>query len=116
ADRPRPSAPSGRGGVVSLEVNAGVLARLRGLGRECGATLFMVVHAAVGALLTRLGAGTDIPLGTPAAGRSDEAQDELVGFFVNTLVLRADTSGDPTFADLLHRVRAADLAAFANAE
>jgi amino acid adenylation domain-containing protein/non-ribosomal peptide synthase protein (TIGR01720 family) len=111
-DRPRPAASTYHGGVVDFDLTPELERSLRALARRSEASVFMVVQAAVAVLLTKLGAGTDIPLGTPTAGRTDQALDDLIGFFVNTLVLRTNTSGDPTFTELLDRVREADLAAF----
>ncbi|MFC9734121.1 amino acid adenylation domain-containing protein [Streptomyces roseolus] len=114
ADRPRSQEPVRRGGVVRFEVPPALYARLAELAGSVGATPFMVLQTAIAVLLSRMGAGSDIPLGTPVAGRPDEALDGLVGCFVNTVVLRTDVSGDPTTTELLARTREGDLEALAH--
>src|SRR5262249_51161754 len=82
-DRPRPSSPSYRGGTVGIPIGGELYGKLAGLARERGATVFMVLQAALAALLSKLGGGSDIAIGAPVAGRTEAALDPLVGFFVN---------------------------------
>ncbi|MGW4723161.1 amino acid adenylation domain-containing protein [Streptomyces sp. NPDC004291] len=114
--RPRPAEATHRGGHAPVALDPAAHRALEALARRSGTTLLMVLQTALAAVLTRHGAGTDLPLATMTAGRDDENLGDLVGFFVNTLVLRTDTSGDPTFAELLERVRRTDLAAYAHQE
>ncbi|MFF2650666.1 amino acid adenylation domain-containing protein [Streptomyces sp. NPDC058045] len=114
SDRPRPAEPDNRGDIVRFEIAPDLHRRLTELGRTQRASLFMVLQSAVAVLLSRLGAGEDIPLGSAVAGRGDARLDDLVGCFVNTVVFRNDVSGSPTVAELLRRGREMALSAQAH--
>ncbi|MDI5963340.1 non-ribosomal peptide synthetase [Streptantibioticus silvisoli] len=116
ADRPRPAEPTAEGATITATLDPATHAALVAVGQDRGASMLMVAQTALAAALAAAGAGTDIAIGTPVAGRSDEALDDMVGFFVNTLVLRTDVGGDATFGELVERARDADLAAYAHGD
>ncbi|HEX7306424.1 amino acid adenylation domain-containing protein [Lentzea sp.] len=115
-DRSVRSAGVRAAGAVEMRVDASAHSALNALARESRATSFMVLRAALAGVLSRLGAGEDVPIGGIVAGREDESLAELVGCFVNTVVLRTDVSGQPTFRELLARVREQDGAAHRHSE
>jgi amino acid adenylation domain-containing protein len=112
-DRPRPPVMSHAGGehVQSL---AATVEQLETLGRANGATLFMTLLAAFQTLLSRYAGAREFVVGTPSSGRNRPELESVIGFFVNTLALHADVSGNPTFRELLARVRETALAAYAH--
>ncbi|MFE9326301.1 non-ribosomal peptide synthase/polyketide synthase [Nocardia sp. NPDC052278] len=116
ADRSRPAVASGRGAVFGFEIPGDVHAEVVKLARDQGVSNFMVLHAALAVLLSRLSGSDDIVVGTPVAGRGERALDDLIGMFVNTLVLRTVVDAAAPFSSLLARVRETDLAAFGHAE
>jgi amino acid adenylation domain-containing protein len=111
-DRPRPPVRSTAGGLVRLRLDAATGERLREITRTCGATPFMILLAAFFALLQRLTGRDDLCAGSPVASRERPETADLIGFFVNTLVLRGDLSGDPTFRELVDRLRLRAIDAF----
>jgi amino acid adenylation domain-containing protein/non-ribosomal peptide synthase protein (TIGR01720 family) len=111
-DRPRPAVQSYRGGRHQIVLPRDVYAQLKELSRSEGATLFMVLLAAFGALLQRFTGQDDIVVGSPIANRNRSETEGLIGFFVNSLVLRTDVSGDPSFRQLVGRVREMTLGAY----
>jgi amino acid adenylation domain-containing protein len=111
-DRPRGRRTTYRAGSVKMSLDSDVRRGVVGLARATACTPFMVLQAAVALLLTRVGAGTDIPVGTAVSGRNEALLEGLVGCFVNTIVLRTDTTGNPTFRELLQRVRERNLDAY----
>ncbi|HEV2756773.1 MAG TPA: AMP-binding protein, partial [Actinomycetota bacterium] len=113
-DHPRPAVKTSRGATVAFELDPDLLARLKELSRGHDATLFMTLLAAFQTLLSRYSGRDDIAVGTPAAGRTRSEIEPLIGFFVNTLVMRGDLSGDPSFSELLKRVRDTALGAYAH--
>jgi amino acid adenylation domain-containing protein len=114
ADRPRPPVQSFRGAAVRLDLAPELTAGLERASRGQGATLFMTLLAGFQALLGRYSGQDDLGVGTPIAGRNRQEIEGLIGFFVNTLVLRADLAGRPGFAELVARVRATALGAYAH--
>ncbi|MGW1429743.1 non-ribosomal peptide synthetase [Streptomyces sp. NPDC002431] len=108
-DRPRPPVRDPRGASVSFTVPAEVAGPVLEAGREGRATPFVTLLAAAYVVLGRHAATTDLAVGTPVSGRSRTELEDVVGFFVNTMVARGDISGDPTFRELVERVRAAAL-------
>ncbi|WFS69318.1 amino acid adenylation domain-containing protein [Agrobacterium leguminum] len=113
-DRRRPVVSSFRGERVPVIISEELGARLLELGRRHGATPYMVLLAAFQLLLSRWSGQFDIVVGSPIAGRTQQQVEGLMGLFVNTLVLRTDLSDDPSFLQLLERVKETALAAYAH--
>jgi amino acid adenylation domain-containing protein len=113
-DRPRPPVRSSAGAAIEFAVPADVTAGLRHLAQRSGASMFMTLLGAFTVVLARLSGQDDVVVGTPVAGRDRAETEDLIGFFVNTLVVRTDLTGDPTFAEVLARVRRTALDAFAH--
>ncbi|WIV98619.1 non-ribosomal peptide synthetase [Kinneretia aquatilis] len=111
-DRPRPAVQGQAGAHHGFIIPPGLAERLRTLAHEEGATLFMVLQAALALLLGRLSGQTDVCVGTPVAGRTEAALEGLIGCFLNSLVLRTDLSEPGSFRELLRQVRAQTLADF----
>jgi amino acid adenylation domain-containing protein len=113
-DHARPPAQTFNGATVSITIGDGLLGELKALGYKHHTSLFMTLLAGFNVLLYRHSGQRDIPVGTPIANRNHVEIERLIGFFVNTLVMRTDLSGDPTFAQLLERVRETALSAYAH--
>ncbi|OLM01239.1 Siderophore biosynthesis non-ribosomal peptide synthetase [Pseudonocardia sp. Ae406_Ps2] len=119
ADRPRPTTPTGAGGVARVEIGPELTRAVHRVARERGVTTFMVLHAALAVLLARHrsgGDGSDTVVGTPISTRFDPSLTDAVGYFLNTLALRLDARGDLTVGELLDAARAADLTAYDHAD
>jgi amino acid adenylation domain-containing protein len=114
ADRPRPAERDLHGDTVVVAMPDAVGSALRQLGHRTGATPFVLLLTAFFVLLGRYTGRTDIAVGTPVAGRNRQETENLIGFFVNNLVMRAELGDDPSFADLVDRVRRTTLEAFAH--
>ncbi len=113
-DKPRPEVQSFRGSSESLQMPVALVERLNALAKREGVTLFMLLLAGFKALLSRYTEQTDVVIGSPIANRTRMELEGLIGFFVNTLTLRTDLSGNPTFHELISRVRAVSLEAYAH--
>lgn len=113
-DRPRPPVQVFQGASYGVVLPKSLLEGLKTIGRQAEVTLFMALLAAFKVLLFRYSGQSDIAVGSPIANRTRVEVEGLIGFFVNTLVLRTDLSGDPTFRQLLGRIREVALGAYAH--
>ncbi|WP_235657479.1 condensation domain-containing protein, partial [Fischerella thermalis] len=113
-DHPRPAVQSFRGATHSFRLSPEQTLALKTLSQQEGSTLFMTLLAAFKTLLYRYTGNNDIVIGSPIANRNHREIEGLIGFFVNTLVLRTDLSGNPSFRELLRRVREVALGAYAH--
>ncbi len=113
-DRPRPAVQTANGSIYSFSLPSELSNAVKKTVKEQNVTLFMLFLAAFQSLLARCTGQTDIPVGVPIANRPRAELEPLIGFFVNTLVFRTDLSGDPTFEELLGRVREVSLGAYAH--
>src|SRR5215204_4200673 len=111
---PRPAVKTFNGAAMSLNFPCSLSEELKALSRREGVTLFMSLLAAFQVLLQRYSGEEDIAVGTPVAHRTRAETEELIGFFVNTLVLRTELSGNPTFRELVQRVKETSLGAYAH--
>jgi non-ribosomal peptide synthetase component F len=115
-DRPRPPRQGDRGAERQRTVGPDLTRRLEALGRERSATPFMVLAAVLGLVLHARTGATDLVIGTDVAARTRRETEGLIGFFINQMPVRLDLAGDPTFLELLARVREATLDGFAHQE
>ncbi|MBT6180171.1 MAG: HAD-IIIC family phosphatase, partial [Deltaproteobacteria bacterium] len=111
-DRPRPAIQTHRGAVMKHGVSAELLGRLKRFSQGQGATLYMTLLTGFKTILSHYARQDDVAVGTPIANRPRPELERLIGFFANTLVLRTDLSGDPSFTELLDRVKQTSLGAF----
>jgi amino acid adenylation domain-containing protein len=114
ADRPRPAVPTHRGDRLRFRFDGELTAAVHRLASAEQATLYMVLAAALHALLARYTGRSDVAVGTPVSGRGHSAIEHVAGLFINTVVLRGDLAGDPSFTELLRRTRTRALDAFAH--
>ena len=113
-DRTRPAQQTYRGSLERFSVTKEVTEGLQRLSRQTGVTLFMTLLSAFGVLLGRYSGQKEVAIGTPIANRVRAETEGLIGFFVNTLVMRCDVSGEPSFVELLQRMREVALQGYAH--
>ena len=113
-DKPRPAIQTFRGAALDFEISPELTGQLKSLGQRCGATVFMTLLSAFALLMARYSGQEDLVIGSPIANRNRTEIEPLIGFFVNTLALRIDLSGDPTFPQLVNRVKQVTLDSYAH--